>query len=309
MGHGFFLEDGTEVYNVLDRNLAVQAYIAKPLPKQVLPFDKNDGAGFWWANCLNTFTRNVACECDEYGYFFQATKTADFDPGAAVQQPDGAQEDVDIRTLPFVRFEDNEAHCQRRHAFNLGGGVPFGEPNVDGVGPDAKHPFVIRNTEDLERPLGVPSGVAVGAGRQPGHPRRRLRRLAAGLQAARLSQVNIDRRRRAKPQLRTRSGAAEGGRLSASRSTRWTTCRRRRSSRTSCPPAGQAAWCAARPPTTARSSGCWSTARKRKRWRPTSPSGRSSSKDWPGDVKVTAHAEDAAGNVEKRPHTVMAKVR
>lgn len=25
-GHGFFLEDGTEVYNVLDRNLAVQAF-------------------------------------------------------------------------------------------------------------------------------------------------------------------------------------------------------------------------------------------------------------------------------------------
>ena len=25
VGHGFFLEDGTEQYNVLDRNLAVQA--------------------------------------------------------------------------------------------------------------------------------------------------------------------------------------------------------------------------------------------------------------------------------------------
>jgi hypothetical protein len=144
-GHGFFLEDGTEVYNVLDRNLAVQAYSTRPLPKQVLPFDKNDGAGFWWANSLNTFTRNTACECDEYGYFFQATKTADFDPALAIRQPDGRKKSVDIRTLPFIRFEDNEAHCQRRHAFNLGGGVPFGKPNVDGVGPDARHPFVIRN--------------------------------------------------------------------------------------------------------------------------------------------------------------------
>jgi hypothetical protein len=62
-----------------------------------------------------------------------------------VQQPDGTRKKVDVRTLPFVRFEDNEAHCQRRHAFNLGGGVPFGEPNVGGVGPDEKHPFVIRN--------------------------------------------------------------------------------------------------------------------------------------------------------------------
>src|SRR5262249_19182258 len=28
---------------------------------------------------------------------------------------------------------------------NLGGGVPFGPPDVAGVGPDDKHPFVIRN--------------------------------------------------------------------------------------------------------------------------------------------------------------------
>jgi hypothetical protein len=145
LGHGYYLEDGTEVYNVLDRNLAVHAYTTRPLPKQVFPFDKNDGAGFWWANSHNTFTRNVACECDEYGYFFQAAKTAEFDPVLTVLRPDGSRKAVDIRTLPFVRFEDNESHCQRRHAFNLGGGVPFGKPNVDGVGPDEKHPFVIRN--------------------------------------------------------------------------------------------------------------------------------------------------------------------
>jgi hypothetical protein len=144
-GHGFFMEDGTEVYNVLDRNLAVQAFIAKPLPKQVLPYDQNDGSGFWWANCQNTFTRNVACECDEYGYFFQSTKTADFDPVLPIEQPDGTRKAVDIRSLPFVRFEDNESHTQRRHAFNLGGGAPFGGPTVAGVGPDVRHPFVIRN--------------------------------------------------------------------------------------------------------------------------------------------------------------------
>ena len=32
VGHGFFLEDATEVYNLLDRNLAVQAYSGKRLP-------------------------------------------------------------------------------------------------------------------------------------------------------------------------------------------------------------------------------------------------------------------------------------
>jgi hypothetical protein len=144
LGHGFFLEDGTEVDNMLDRNLAVQALSTSKLPNQVLPFDRNDGSGFWWANSRNTFTRNVAAECDEYGYFFQADASGGFDLSLLVRQPDGTRRRVDVRTLPFVRFEDNEAHCQRRHAFNHGGGVPFGV-GVDGVGPDARHPLVIRN--------------------------------------------------------------------------------------------------------------------------------------------------------------------
>src|SRR5437763_3692400 len=144
LGHGFFLEDGTKVDNVLDRNLAVQALSTPKLPDQVLPFDRNDGSGFWWANSRNTFTRNVAAECDEYGYFFQADASGGFDLSLPVRRPDGTRRRVDVRTLPFVRFEDNEAHCQRRHAFNLGGGVPFGV-GVDGVGPDARHPFVVRN--------------------------------------------------------------------------------------------------------------------------------------------------------------------
>jgi hypothetical protein len=95
---------------------------------------------------LNTFTRNVAAECDEYGYFFQAPQTRDFDPKLSIQQSDGSRKIVDIRTLPFVRFEDNEAHCMRRHAFNLGGGPPNGdnEMTVGGVGPDVHHPFIIR---------------------------------------------------------------------------------------------------------------------------------------------------------------------
>ena len=138
IGHGFFLEDGTEVDNVLDRNLAVQAFAGKPLPGQVLPFDRNDGAGFWWANSLNTFTRNVACENERYGYRFEATPTSRVDLRMSVLQPDGTRQKVDIRTLPFVRFEDNECHSDGLYGFNLGEGV-------DRIGPDERHPFVIRN--------------------------------------------------------------------------------------------------------------------------------------------------------------------
>src|SRR5205823_5897924 len=112
VGHGFFMEDGTEEYNVLDRNLAVQAFDGRPLPKQVLPFDDNDGAGFWWANGRNTLIRNVACENDHYGYHFQLAKRSDFDPTLAVEGPGGAREPRDIRTIPFLRFEGNESHTE-----------------------------------------------------------------------------------------------------------------------------------------------------------------------------------------------------
>ncbi len=138
VGHGFFLEDGTEVHNVLDRNLAVQAFMAKKLPDQVLPFDQNEGAGFWWANSRNSFTRNVTCENDRYGYRYEATPNRA--PGLAfpVRQPDGSLREVDIRTLPFIRFEGNESHCDGKYGLNLGEGVAR-------VGPDHQHPFVIKD--------------------------------------------------------------------------------------------------------------------------------------------------------------------
>jgi hypothetical protein len=155
IGHGFFLEDGTEVYNVFDRNLAIAAAHGRPLPKQALPFDPNDGAGFWWANSLNTFTRNVATDCAGYGYRFEATpfdaptrefggerraanRGKPFDLALPVRQPDGSVSRVDVRTLPFVRFEGNEAHNI------LGWGLNLGE-FVEGVGPPRDNPFVIRD--------------------------------------------------------------------------------------------------------------------------------------------------------------------
>jgi hypothetical protein len=139
IGHGFFLEDGTEEFNVLDRNLAVQAFKGKKLPKQALPFDQNEGAGYWWANSLNTFTRNVSCENDRYGFRFEATQGSSFKVTLPVMQPDGTRKPLDIRTLPFVRFDDNESHSEGLYGMNIGEGV-------NRVGPDTSHPFIMRNT-------------------------------------------------------------------------------------------------------------------------------------------------------------------
>ena len=139
IGHGFFLEDGTEVFNVLDRNLAVGAKAGKRLPKQVLPFDANEGAGFWWTCSLNSFTRNVAAECDQYGFRYEATPSSSLKLNFPIRGTDGTRPETDPRTLPFVRFEDNEVHTSiGLYGVNLGEGV-------NRVGPDAKHPFVVKN--------------------------------------------------------------------------------------------------------------------------------------------------------------------
>ena len=146
IGHGFFLEDGTEVENILDRNLAIGAGRGKPLAGQVFPLDRNDGAGFWWANSHNAFTRNVAVECDRYGYRFDAPEGPGSELVLSVKGADGVRRKVDIRTLPFLRFDGNEAHDQFQYGLNLGGGSGKDEEGgVGDVGPDARHPFVIRD--------------------------------------------------------------------------------------------------------------------------------------------------------------------
>jgi hypothetical protein len=140
VGNGFFLEDGTEVFNVLDRNLATLAYAGKPLPKQALPKDRNDGAGFWWANNLNSFTRNVAAECDRWGFLFDIDPAGVRDCRLPILQPDGTTATCDIRATPFVRFEGNEAHDQL-DGVALGGKVGgYNENTVPG------DPLVLRNT-------------------------------------------------------------------------------------------------------------------------------------------------------------------
>lgn len=163
VGHGYFMEDGTEIYNLLDRNLAVQAYRTKKLPKQVLPFDPNDGAGFWWANGRNSLTRNVSCENDEYGFRFDIQNSKYFNSTLNIKQPDGKVKAVDVRTIPISRFEDNEAHTEGVYGLvvaangNSQPDTPIRSDKmletikkIDWTGPDVRHPHHIKGMKIWE---------------------------------------------------------------------------------------------------------------------------------------------------------------
>ena len=163
VGHGYFMEDGTEIYNLLDRNLGVQAYRTKKLPKQVLPFDPNDGAAFWWANGRNTLTRNVACENDEYGFRFDIQNSKYFNSTLSIKQPDGKAKLVDVRTIPISRFEDNETHTEGVYGLvvaangNSQPDTPIRDEKmletikkIDWTGPDVQHPHHIKGLKIWE---------------------------------------------------------------------------------------------------------------------------------------------------------------
>ncbi|HZZ82613.1 MAG TPA: G8 domain-containing protein [Gemmataceae bacterium] len=172
VGHGYFLEDGTEVNNIIDHNAAILVLPGKALPKQLIPFDPNRGAGFWWANCQNSFTRNVAVDCAEYGYRFDCKKTGDYDPILAIRQPDGTTKMQDTRIMPFIRFEDNEAHTMRFFCLNLrgvrrpdGGGLALYDQNATlareaaEAMPTPGQPFWIRNFKAWEANWSVHLGT------------------------------------------------------------------------------------------------------------------------------------------------------
>jgi hypothetical protein len=151
VGHGFFLEDGTEVYNVLDRNLGIRAYRGTSLKNQALRYDSNDGAAFWWANGRNTLVRNVTCENDRYGYRYESRAGAAFDSHLPVRTPDGSRAVVDIRTLPIYRFQYNESHTEGLYSFSftatdlLGdSGFPTRTP-LAGPRDDVHHPHVLKD--------------------------------------------------------------------------------------------------------------------------------------------------------------------
>ena len=151
VGHGYFLEDGTEVYNVLDRNLGIRAYAGTRLKNQALFYDFNEGAAFWWANGRNTLVRNVSCENDHYGYRYESRAGASFDSHLRVRGPDGSRSLVDIRTLPIYRFQHNESHTEALYSFSftatdlLGNdGIPARTP-LGGPQDDVSHPHVLKD--------------------------------------------------------------------------------------------------------------------------------------------------------------------
>ena len=96
VGHGYFLEHGNEVNNIIDHNIGIAAEGGELIPSDETP------AVFWMQNPVNTWTNNIAVQGGYYGFHFDV--------------PDDEHDEKDhdrpmnLGSLAIQKFENNESH-------------------------------------------------------------------------------------------------------------------------------------------------------------------------------------------------------
>ncbi len=128
LGHGYFLEDGNEQGNLIQRNLGVLT--VRPVAgENILPSDINENqaspgpATFWISNPKNTVIDNQAAGSDGGAYWL---RLEDRD----IPRYDGST--TNPRHLDLTRFDNNVAHSSRMgysSCAEAGGTLGFEPPN------------------------------------------------------------------------------------------------------------------------------------------------------------------------------------
>ena len=126
VGHGFFLEDGDgAVQRPRPQPGRAGVSTASGCRSRCCRSTPTTARGSGGRTGATRFTRNVACENDRYGYQLRDRSGARLRPVApACGRPTARWPSRDVRTLPFLRFEDNEVHSEGLYSFNFGDDPP-----------------------------------------------------------------------------------------------------------------------------------------------------------------------------------------
>lgn len=143
LGHGYFLEDGSESGNVLERNLGLVSR-TPAVADRILPSDATP-ATFWITNPANRFVANVAAGSTGHGFWYALPLSP---TGLSTGQPD-----LPTRT-PLGMFQGNVAHSNSRDGIHVDQGpLPDGttatvsyQPRVD---PAANSAAVVADFKDF----------------------------------------------------------------------------------------------------------------------------------------------------------------
>jgi cell migration-inducing and hyaluronan-binding protein len=111
LGHGYFLEDGAESRNRLERNLGLVTRIP-PASQRLLPSDATP-ATFWITNPDNDFVGNRAAGSQGHGFWYALPESP---TGLSTGAPDRP-----TRT-PLGLFRDNTAHSNLQDGLHVDGG-------------------------------------------------------------------------------------------------------------------------------------------------------------------------------------------
>jgi hypothetical protein len=105
IGHGYFLEDGSEIENVFDNNIGI-------FIKRGGNLTESDGRAsvFWAENPYNSFSNNVAVGGYYYGYYFVI-------PDKLIELSNLHQ--VNLQTLPLLQFDNNQAYNNRHSGVTI----------------------------------------------------------------------------------------------------------------------------------------------------------------------------------------------
>jgi hypothetical protein len=115
-GHAIFLEDGTEMHNIIENNLVA---VVRPV-WSLLTVDQSPAA-FWIVNPNNIVRGNVAAGTSHYGFWYRSLEHPDGVSGAeAVQEcgTPGCETKCPMWT-PLGVFEDNVAHSTGKFGLKI----------------------------------------------------------------------------------------------------------------------------------------------------------------------------------------------
>ncbi|QSQ17656.1 G8 domain-containing protein [Myxococcus landrumensis] len=162
IGHGVFLEDGSERFNVIKGNVTLLTRRPKPL-EAVTPSDheldviqNRTPASYWITNPENTFEDNVAAGTQGTGFWF-----------AFPTKPMGASEnhprfkDLKPDSRPLISFKGNSAHSTMS-GFDIYDRLTPGHSIQPNWGWNDDSPHLIENSTWYANALGIYTGIGVG---------------------------------------------------------------------------------------------------------------------------------------------------
>ena len=105
-GHTFFIEDGPEIENRIEDNLAI-----KTIPSMNLLNTDQTPAGFWIVSCWNYIRNNHAVASRRYGLWIRPEISA---TGTSVNTPD-----VHPINIPVLEISGNQAHSNGKYGLRV----------------------------------------------------------------------------------------------------------------------------------------------------------------------------------------------